>query len=426
MTCIRKTHFAALRLVAASAIAFSVIPTVAQVSPGEIVNPRLKALQESYFLQLQSLHHSIAACKFPFPFRLARYVKAIKGQKEALDSNGIEFVYFQQHIVLKISGVYTAAFSPARLTENQRANRTFQDAIVPILRLVARQIPEGVGFDSIGFEILYDTRDATRIYDYEGKEVLTVVFARDDVSRYANAHALSERQKLLNRSEIFVNGEELGLALGQRDPLIVAGLDRSAPRQAQEDSSPPANVYRADAVSGAQALPAVSVTQSTPSSTSPPTFADVMRLQSEFQEQLNTIVNEEGTELHLEEGTAPSFEINGDHALLHLTMRNTLSFEKDTTSIYHRAAQSFDLFLAPELRGLAKKLPVNGEYDALEFSVLNHLRADKAPFETVDYICPLDSMRSFIANRITSQDLINQSIVLVNGVRIGLNLQLVE
>jgi hypothetical protein len=292
--------------------------------------------------------------------------------------------------------------------------------------LVARQIPEGADFDAIGFEILYETRDATRIYDYEGKEVLTVVLGRDDVSRYANATALSERQQLLNRSEIFVNGKELGLALGQRDPLIVEALERSVPRQAQEESSLPAIVDRADAVSGAQVLPAVSVTQSTPASTSPPTFADVMRLQSEFQEQLNKVVKEEGTELHLEEGTAPSFEINGDHTLLHLTMRNTLSFEKDTTSIYRRAAQSFDLFLAPELKDLAKKLSVNGEYDALEFSVLNHLRADKTPFETIDYFCPLDSMRSFVSNRITSQDLINQSIILVNGVRIGLNLQLVE
>jgi hypothetical protein len=35
-------------------------------------------------------------------------------------------------------------------------------------------------------------------------------------------------------------------------------------------------------------------------------------------------------------------------------------------------------------------------------------------------------MRSFVDDEITSQDLINQSIVLVNGVRIALNLQLVE
>ena len=58
--------------------------------------------------------------------------------------------------------------------------------------------------------------------------------------------------------------------------------------------------------------------------------------------------------------------------------------------------------------------------------MLNRLGAEKTPSETVDYICPLNSVRSFVENKITSQDLINQSIVLVNGVRIALNLQLVE
>jgi hypothetical protein len=75
---------------------------------------------------------------------------------------------------------------------------------------------------------------------------------------------------------------------------------------------------------------------------------------------------------------------------------------------------------------LSRKLTANAEYDTLDFSVLNHLGAEKTSSKTIDYICPLNSMRSFVENKITSQDLINQSIVLVNGVRIGLNLQLVE
>jgi hypothetical protein len=56
--------------------------------------------------------------------------------------------------------------------------------------------------------------------------------------------------------------------------------------------------------------------------------------------------------------------------------------------------------------------------------VLNNVGAEKS--ETIEYICPMDSMRAFVENKITSQDLINKSMVLVNGVRIGLTLQLVE
>ena len=58
--------------------------------------------------------------------------------------------------------------------------------------------------------------------------------------------------------------------------------------------------------------------------------------------------------------------------------------------------------------------------------MLNHSGAEQSTNETIDYICPLASLYAFVSNRITSQDLIDQSVVLVNGVRIAVNLQLVE
>jgi hypothetical protein len=424
---IQRLYRAALSLLMCGVAFFAVTSARGQVSPEEIGNPRLRIAEEKYFPQLHSIQQSIAGSKFPFQFKLARYLKAKPGQREAADSNGIEFVYFQERVVLKISGIYKAAYNPTRLTRNERADRVFEDIVIPMLRLVAKQIPKDADFEGVGFEIIYDTRNAGSAYDYEGKEVLTAVFDRDDAVLLANATVNSDRQQILNHSEAFLNGEDLGLALGQHDSLNVEALNRSLPRHATEVPTTfhERAAYDAD-VSTAKISPALSVTQTIPGSTSAPSFADAMRLQSQFQPQLNAIVKEEGTRFHLEEGTAPAFEIGGNQTLLHLTLRNTLSFEKSTTSIYRRAAQSFDLFLAPELRELTRRLPENGEFDALELSVLNHLGSERIPSETIDYICPLDSMRQFVANRISSQDLINQSVVLVNGVRIGLNLQLVE
>jgi hypothetical protein len=215
-----------------------------------------------------------------------------------------------------------------------------------------------------------------------------------------------------------VDGKDFGLALGQRGPLNVQALERSVPRQAREPSSTlPASIA---------STPAVSVAPAKPASKSPPTSVDAMRLQAQFQAQLNAMVQEDGAKFHLVESAAPSFEVYGDRTVLHLTMRNTLSFERSTSSIYKRAAQSFDLFLAPDLKGLLGKLSASAKYDALDISVLNRLGAEKTRSETVDYICPLNSIRSVVEDKITSQDLIDRSIVLVNGVRIALNLQLVE
>ena len=122
--------------------------------------------------------------------------------------------------------------------------------------------------------------------------------------------------------------------------------------------------------------------------------------------------------------TTPSLETNGDQRMLHFTMQNTLSFQPGQTSIYKRAAQSFDLFLAPELKDISNRVPTDAAVNALHFSVLNRVGAGKA--ETIEYICPMDSMRAFVENKITTQELINKSVVLVNGVRIGVDLQLVE
>ncbi|MHB8302824.1 MAG: hypothetical protein ACYDC6_08325 [Acidobacteriaceae bacterium] len=389
-----------------------------QVSPVEVLNPKLKADEAQYLPQLQSLQQSIAATKFPLPFRLARYPNARPGQRAASDPNGIEFVYFEGREVLKISGTYKAAFNARLLSKNERASRTFQDVVVPILRLVRQQIPANIDCDGIGFEIVYNARDANNAYDYEGQESLTVVFDRKDAFAYANASGNAERQQILNRSDIFVDGKDFGLALGQRAPFNVQALERSVPRQERESSSSlPASIAP---------TPAVSVAPSKPASKSRPTPANAIRLQAQFQAQLDAMVQEDGAKFHLATSAPPSFEVYGDRTVLHLTMRNTLSFNKSTSSIYKRAAQSFDLFLAPQLKGLLRKLPANANYDALDFSVLNRLGAEKTPSETIDYISPLISIRSFVEDKITGQDLIDHSIVLVNGVRIALNLQLVE
>lgn len=401
--------------------------TYAQVSPVEVLNPKLKSDEAQYFPQLRSLQQSIAVTRFPFPFRSARYPNGKHGQRAASDPNGIEFVYFEGREILKISGIYQAAFNAALLSKNERASQTFRDVVVPILGLVRQQIPTNVDCEGIGFEIIYNTRDANSAYDYEGREVLTVVFDRGDAFSYADATD-AQRQQILNRSDIFVDGKEFGLAPGQPGPLNVQTLERSVPRQAREGSSSIGPTARPADLSPApvpRAVRAVSVPGEKPVASSPPTSSDANRLQAQFQGQLNDMV-QDWAKFHLVESAPPLFKPYGDRTVLHLTMRNTLSFDGHTSSIYKRAAQSFDLFLAPELKDLVNTLPDNAQYDALDVSVLNRIGAEKTPSETVDYICPLGAIRSFVQDKITSQGLIDQSIVLVNGVRIALNLQLVE
>ena len=108
-------------------------------------------------------------------------------------------------------------------------------------------------------------------------------------------------------------------------------------------------------------------------------------------------------------------------------MRNPLDFESQPSSIYKRAAQSFDLFLAQQFKPLLDKLPAGSEIEGLDVTVLNQLASKPKPSsEALEFICPMNPLRQFVEAEITNQDLINQSVVLVNGVRIALDLQRVE
>jgi hypothetical protein len=387
------------RLLVGAALLAAVTSAFGQVSPTEVVNPRARADEQKYLPQLVSLQQSIGSSDFPFTFRLARYLDAKPGQRAALDSNGIEFVSFQQRVVLKISGFYRVSYDSVQLSRNARAGQVMQEAILPILRLVAKHIPLSNDYDGIGFEVLYDARDTRSSYDFEGHEVLTAVFTPEHARALANAKTDAERQEIINDSDIYVNAKPFGLELGQQDPLNLEAIKPPVPEKTEDwSSSVSDSLRRAVADTEPTLTPAVSRTPA-----SVPTSMDRGALTVDG---------------------APSPETDGDQKLLHFTMQNTLSFEKAESSIYKRAAQSFDLFLAPELKGISKQLPTDASFDALHFSVLNNLGAEKN--ETIEYICPMDSMRAFVENKITSQDLINKSMVLVNGVRIGLTLQLVE
>lgn len=75
---------------------------------------------------------------------------------------------------------------------------------------------------------------------------------------------------------------------------------------------------------------------------------------------------------------------------------------------------------------MLEKLPADLECDALDITVLNQLGPKTASSEALEFVFPLALLRQFTDAEITNQELINRSIVLVNGARIAINLQQVE
>jgi hypothetical protein len=447
-----------MRLAASTALTFGLAArAAAQVSPDEIVNPELKALEQTYFPQLLTLHRQIGAAKFPFSFVLSRYVGLDPDKQDGADSRGLEFVRFHERIILKVTGNYNAAYNTNLLTQNERASRTFQDVLVPVLRMIAAGIPQDVSCEAIGFEIAHHARSRRQNSDYEGKEILVVLFERDDFFALAATSTDAERQEFVNRAEVYVSGQRFGLALGKKDPIDLEALARSArpgsagaPQSASRENGTgsaarksPGNLNlggnlraypggsqaasRSAPIGGTQVAPVQPAPA--PDAPAPPaaTPADAERLQAKYQAQLDALVKKGAAQLHLVDYAPPSFAVFQNRIVLQFTLRNPQHFEKDASSIYRRAAQSFDLFLALELKELLDQIPQDSEIAALDITVLNQLAAAPKPAsEAVEFVLPLKPLRQFVDAEITNQDLINQSVVLVNGVRIALNLQLVE
>jgi len=443
----RRTLFLAIGL----AMSFSPPPASAQVSPSEILNPDLKVLEETYFQQLKTLNQSITKTKFPFPFYLSRFVGLDPAQQAEADSRGLEFVRFQDRMILKVTGNYNAAYDTVRLTQNERATSTFRTIILPILDQLTAALPEDLACDGIGFEISHHAHTRERSYDYEGKEILVVVLDRNDAWALSTVSTDSARQEILNRNKIYVSGTDFGLSLTERDPLNVQALPRSIPAKPDATSTARSStlVARSPLLKSNQSAPTVSSPAlvapagSAPTSADPvslaPTPADPLpaaphfvpadadRLNEKYQAQLASMAKEGAAKFHFLDYAPPTFMIFRDQIALQMTLRNSIQFGPAKGSIYKRAAQSFDLFLAPQLKDLSDRISSDLEFQLFDFSVLNKLSPGaKGTSEAIEFICPRTALKQFVNAEITNQQLLDQSAILVNGVRIALNLQLVE
>ena len=160
-----------------------------------------------------------------------------------------------------------------------------------------------------------------------------------------------------------------------------------------------------------------------------PATIDVDAVQKKYQPQLDLLTKDGLAHYHFVSYAPASLGLFHNQIYLQLTLRNPEIFDKNSTSIYKRAAQSFDLFLAPQLKGLLAKIPMDPEVAGVDVTVLDQFSRTASAAgssEALEFICPLNPLRHFADADITNQDLIQQSIVMVNGVRVALNLQQVE
>lgn len=410
----------------------------AQVSPNEILDPQLKSLEAQYLPQLKTINQHIARKQFPFPFYLSRVVGLDPAQQVEADTRGLEFKHFRDRVVLKATGNYNAAYDKKQLSRNEQAARTFRDVMLPILQIITQNVPPDIDCDAIGMEISYHVRDRQKSYDYEGAENLVVVLDRKDAFQMVLEKDDNARQVLLDRSLVYLGGEEYGLSLLDRDPVVVDKQARAKSNQIDAGSTLSASTSASRLIRSNPNLlpsaaggndpsggPKVDLSRAKPAATA----ADAAKLQSQYQAQLDALAREGQVKLGFVDYDPPTFVVVSKQMVLQMTLKNSTRLDPEKTNIYKRAAQTFDLFVAPKMKDVLDRIPSDVPVDYYDFSVVNPLSPTslgKERSEAIEFLFPKQLAQKFVNNEITNQELIDKSQVLVNGVRIALTLQLVE
>ena len=410
----------------------------AQVSPNEILDPQLKSLEAQYLPQLKTINQHIARKQFPFPFYLSRVVGLDPAQQVEADTRGLEFKHFRDRVVLKATGNYNAAYDKKQLSRNEQAARTFRDVMLPILQIITQNVPPDIDCDAIGMEISYHVRDRQKSYDYEGAENLVVVLDRKDAFQMVLEKDDNARQVLLDRSLVYLGGEEYGLSLLDRDPAVVDKQARAKSNQIDASSTLSASTSASRLIRSNPNLlpsaaggndpsggPKVDLSRAKPAATA----GDAAKLQSQYQAQLDALAREGQVKLGFVDYDPPTFVVVSKQMVLQMTLKNSTRLDPEKTNIYKRAAQTFDLFVAPKMKDVLDRIPSDVPVDYYDFSVVNPLSPTslgKERSEAIEFLFPKQLAQKFVNNEITNQELIDKSQVLVNGVRIALTLQLVE
>jgi len=81
------------------------------LSPEEIGDPQMSALQRKYLAELKLITKAAAAHSFPYHFYFSRTLDLAEKEQPRSDQRSVQFDRYQDQTVLKITGNYFASYS---------------------------------------------------------------------------------------------------------------------------------------------------------------------------------------------------------------------------------------------------------------------------------------------------------------------------
>ncbi len=385
------------------------------LTPFEIKDPAARRLQQQWLPQLESIGAEVQAHQFPYRFYLSRRLDVDESRQLQEDQSSIRFDKFNGRMVLEITGNYYAAYSDQLAGQQARAKKTFEDAVLPILKIAEPKFPADDSFAAFAIEISHHVR--RRVLGgvlAENPENLTFILPRAAAHHLVNAANAEQAQAALLDSEIYLDAEPFNLWLTDDHPAEAA-------RKGNVATTPKTNRAEPGARPEPQPAPTVSALLLKPSLPARLIAPETLRqLQSRHQDAIARMVAGLDSQAHFVSYVAPSFVAFHEGAYLQLSISSPLSVPAG--SRYQLAALAFDDHISHLVRPVLAYFQDDRDFDGISFSTTLKLPGGSSA-EAVEFYFPFPSLRCYANYDCTGQQLIDAGIVLINGERAGLNLQ---
>ena len=400
------------------------------LTPAEIKEPKLRALQEKYFQQLQTVGAEVQGHVFPYSFYFSRVLDLELAQQERADQRSLRFDNYGGMTAVELIGNYFAAYSSDTVDKSHRALRTFQDVMMPILEIAIPILKDNPDMEGFAMEISHHVRGKAMGMGMERPENLVLLLSKDAAVRLVTGKTEKDRQAALLDGRFFVNGEPFILYLSDRAAEDVARAlpqnPEPAPSKDSDKQSKSSKV--ADAAAMMRSMPRTAPPEPPPApprDTSPESLA---KIQGSYQKMIDLVVKELDSEAHFVSYAPPTAIAFRKSAYLEFSLNTSLSANA-TGSRYKMAALAFDDHIAHLIRPMMAYFKGDLDFDGIAFSTTIRQGDKSAPeqgSEAVEFFFPTTALRCYETYECTGQQLIDEGSVLINGERVSLDLQISE
>lgn len=396
------------------------------LSVSKIKDPYSQSLQQKYAGPLQKLSADAAGVRFPFPFYFSQTLDIDEVKQKLMPLGSIHFDRFNGQEVLQITGNYYASYSATALSAGLRARQTFQEVVLPLLKLSAANLDQSVPFDAYAFEIAHHVRKKVYNVNTEGPENVVFVFSRGMGEKLARANDVETQQAALLESDAWVNGEPITLWLiGDDAPADVqqhhlARYNREASAVTQ---APPerGTLVNPKYLPPSELLDTIAANAKAGHDTSP---TRLLNLQHEHQPVLDRMVKEMKPAGRLVDYAPPAFIAFHGSVYLQLSVATELE-QPAGSSQYKIAALAFEQHISHLLRPVIGYFNGKADFEGVDFSTTVH-QSIQPSSQSVEFVFPMNAIQCYAKYDCSGQELINQGMVLINGERVTLDLMRAE